>query len=159
MNLELPVFLQTTQELRVNLVEARKTFISEVLDYSHSEKGLDEEDLQKALVKYESVAEGAVQGTLLLQNANSSELEGENMAFPVEEQIWTIGQAVFFASTVCTTIGYGNIVPVTFKGRIFCIFFAMIGIPFTLTVIADYGNLFANTLSWTAKKCKSLSEF
>lgn len=47
----------------------------------------------------------------------------------------------------------------TFEGRLFCIFFAIIGIPFTLTVIADYGNLFANIVSFLAKKFKSLSEF
>lgn len=55
--------------------------------------------------------------------------------------------------------GYGNIVPNTFEGRLFCIIFAIIGIPFTLTVIADYGNLFANSVSIIAKKCKTLSEF
>lgn len=55
--------------------------------------------------------------------------------------------------------GYGNIVPATFEGRLFCIIFAIIGIPFTLTVIADYGNLFANSVSIIAKKCKTLSEF
>lgn len=58
-----------------------------------------------------------------------------------------------------TPAGYGNIVPATFEGRLFCIFFALIGIPFTLTVIADYGNLFANSVSYLAKKCKALSIF
>ena len=32
--------------------------------------------------------------------------------------------------------GYGNIAPVTFAGRLFCIFFAIVGIPFTLSVMA-----------------------
>lgn len=39
--------------------------------------------------------------------------------------------------------GYGNVVPSTNWGRIFCIFFALIGIPLTLIVIADLGKLFA----------------
>ena len=43
--------------------------------------------------------------------------------------------------------GYGNIAPQTTNGRIFCIFFALIGIPFTLTVIADLGMLMASAVS------------
>ncbi|CAB4062512.1 KCNKN [Lepeophtheirus salmonis] len=60
---------------------------------------------------------------------------------------WTYVQAVFFASTIITTIGYGNIAPVTTKGRVFCILFAIVGIPFTLSVIADVGQLLATLLS------------
>uniref|UniRef100_A0A182N9Y8 Potassium channel domain-containing protein n=1 Tax=Anopheles dirus TaxID=7168 RepID=A0A182N9Y8_9DIPT len=67
------------------------------------------------------------------------------------EQKWSVLQAVFFASTVITTIGYGNIVPVTLGGRVFCMLFALIGIPFTLTVIADWGRLFATAVSTLAK--------
>uniref|UniRef100_T1GUJ1 Potassium channel domain-containing protein n=1 Tax=Megaselia scalaris TaxID=36166 RepID=T1GUJ1_MEGSC len=46
---------------------------------------------------------------------------------------------------------YGNIVPVTIGGRAFCICFAIIGIPFTLTVIADWGILFATAVSVLGK--------
>ena len=41
--------------------------------------------------------------------------------------------------------GYGNIAPVTTTGRVFCILFAIVGIPFTLSVIADIGQV--NNLS------------
>ncbi|XP_058798668.1 TWiK family of potassium channels protein 7-like isoform X2 [Phymastichus coffea] len=68
---------------------------------------------------------------------------------------WSILQAVFFASTILTTIGYGNVFPSTFLGRIFCILFALIGIPLTLTVIADYGKLFAKGVSALAKKSRT----
>lgn len=37
--------------------------------------------------------------------------------------------------------------PVTTAGRAFCICFALIGIPLTLTVIADWGHLFATSIS------------
>ncbi|KAF5302925.1 hypothetical protein FQA39_LY02105 [Lamprigera yunnana] len=60
---------------------------------------------------------------------------------------WSFLTSVFFSSTVLTTIGYGNTVPVTTEGRAFCIVFALIGIPLTLTVIADMGRLFASSLS------------
>ena len=51
--------------------------------------------------------------------------------------------------------GYGNIVPATFSGKVFCIIFALIGIPLTLTVIADWGILFAEVVSAIALKIKS----
>ncbi len=42
--------------------------------------------------------------------------------------------------------------PQTYWGRVFCIFFALIGIPFTLTVIADLGKFMASVVSYTYKK-------
>ncbi|ERL89345.1 hypothetical protein D910_06716 [Dendroctonus ponderosae] len=65
----------------------------------------------------------------------------------VEMAKWTTLKAVFFCSTVLTTIGYGNIVPMTLEGKAFCVVFALVGIPLTMTVIADWGRLFASTLS------------
>lgn len=53
-------------------------------------------------------------------------------------------------------LGYGNIVPVTLGGRVFCMLFALIGIPFTLTVIADWGRLFATAVSILAKNIPDL---
>ena len=40
-----------------------------------------------------------------------------------------------------SSAGYGHIAPSTTGGRVFCILFAIIGIPFTLTVIADVGQV------------------
>ncbi|XP_019497835.1 PREDICTED: potassium channel subfamily K member 10 [Hipposideros armiger] len=42
---------------------------------------------------------------------------------------WDLGSAFFFAGTVITTIGYGNIAPSTEGGKIFCILYAIFGIP------------------------------
>ena len=50
--------------------------------------------------------------------------------------------------------GYGHIAPVTTGGRAFCIMFAMIGIPFTLTVLADIGQIFATLVSTVGAKVK-----
>ena len=59
---------------------------------------------------------------------------------------WDYIQSVFFTTTILTTIGYGNISPVTFHGRLFCIFFAIIGIPFTLSVLSDLGQILATII-------------
>lgn len=92
----------------------------------------------------------AAEGGLLIQAERD---------FPEPYERWSILQAVFFSSTVLTTIGYGNIVPVTIAGRAFCICFALIGIPFTLTVIADWGRLFATAVSMLGKNMPSKYKF
>ena len=52
--------------------------------------------------------------------------------------------------------GYGNIAPETVGGRTFCILFASIGIPFTLTVLADVGQIFATVVSTVGAKVKPI---
>jgi len=71
---------------------------------------------------------------------------------------WSYIQSVFFTSTILTTIGYGNIAPVTTAGRVFCILYAIVGIPFTLSVIADVGQIFATLISTLWTKYKPLLE-
>ncbi len=52
--------------------------------------------------------------------------------------------------------GYGNIAPVTTAGRVFCILFAIVGIPFTLSVIADVGQIFATFMTAFWKRYKHI---
>jgi potassium channel subfamily K protein 1 len=52
-----------------------------------------------------------------------------------KEQNWSFGQSVFYAGTVLTTIGYGNVSPLTKLGKIFCMLFAIVGIPVTLLLL------------------------
>uniref|UniRef100_A0A914NVB2 Potassium channel domain-containing protein n=1 Tax=Meloidogyne incognita TaxID=6306 RepID=A0A914NVB2_MELIC len=53
---------------------------------------------------------------------------------------------IFFTSTLLTTIGYGNLVPVTSLGRMFCIFYALFGVPLILITVTDIGKVFPLTL-------------
>lgn len=78
-----------------------------------------EQDLSKQLAAYEEAIQDAAQSGLLLD-------AGQNFPASVVDK-WSIVQAIFFCSTVITSIGYGSLVPVTFKGRIFCMFYALIG--------------------------------
>lgn len=124
--------------------------------------------ISSQLGEYEKAIQEAAQNGLLLDSQNE---------FPPVTEKWSIVQAIFFCSTVITSIGYGSLVPVTFKGRIFCMFYALIGtqndidaaalaqglmslfflfwttlgIPLTLTVIADWGKLFATAVSVIGK--------
>uniref|UniRef100_A0A3B1JVS4 Potassium channel subfamily K member n=1 Tax=Astyanax mexicanus TaxID=7994 RepID=A0A3B1JVS4_ASTMX len=45
---------------------------------------------------------------------------------------WDFTSALFFASTVLSTTGYGHTVPLSDEGKAFCILYSVVGIPFTL---------------------------
>ncbi|KAJ8401237.1 hypothetical protein AAFF_G00388190 [Aldrovandia affinis] len=55
---------------------------------------------------------------------------------------WNWPNAVIFAATVITTIGYGNIAPKTSRGRVFCIFYGLFGVPLCFTWISELGKFF-----------------
>lgn len=56
-------------------------------------------------------------------------------------RIWNFGNAIFFATTVITTIGYGNLSPSTSSGQSFCVIYAIFGIPLTVAYLAVLGQL------------------
>ncbi|KAF7204171.1 potassium channel subfamily K member 1 [Nothobranchius furzeri] len=45
---------------------------------------------------------------------------------------WDFISSLFFTSTVLTTTGYGHTVPLSDGGKLFCIFYSLLGIPITL---------------------------
>ena len=53
-----------------------------------------------------------------------------------------------------TIQGYGNFATSTFWGRMFCLLFGIIGIPFMLSVLADVGGLMAEGIeyAWLSNK-------
>ena len=57
-----------------------------------------------------------------------------------------------------TITGYGHFAPVTTCGRLFCIFFAIIGIPLTLSVIADIGQIIATLMTTIWEKYREYTE-
>ena len=83
---------------------------------------------------------------------------------------WDFVQSCFFCLTILTTIGmtqflltisisnsfegYGNFATSTFGGRLFCLIFGIIGIPFMLSVLADVGGLMAEGIqyAWETNK-------
>ncbi|KAI2805324.1 hypothetical protein BLOT_004320 [Blomia tropicalis] len=56
---------------------------------------------------------------------------------------WSFINSFFFAITVTTTIGYGHLTPSTFFGKIFCIVYALFGIPITGLLIGSLADRFS----------------
>lgn len=68
-----------------------------------------------------------------------------------DNPIWDFASAVFFCSTVITTIGYGTIAPSTARGQILFIFYAIIGIPLALMFLAQIGKILDAWVNRTLK--------
>ncbi|XP_068424536.1 potassium channel subfamily K member 18 [Clinocottus analis] len=62
-------------------------------------------------------------------------------------QNWTFFGSMFFCCTVFTTVGYGEMYPVTLAGKVVCVLYAMVGIPLMLLVILDVGDFLAMLMS------------
>ncbi|XP_032218968.2 potassium channel subfamily K member 15 [Nematostella vectensis] len=53
---------------------------------------------------------------------------------------WSYYASLYFTWSVVTTIGYGHLAPSTLGGRIFCMIFALFGIPLNLMILKNLGD-------------------
>ncbi|XP_052536396.1 potassium channel subfamily K member 16-like [Tympanuchus pallidicinctus] len=53
---------------------------------------------------------------------------------------WDFSNSFFFAGAVVTTIGYGNRSPSTVAGQVFCVFYALFGVPLNLAFLNQLGK-------------------
>ncbi|XP_021259014.1 potassium channel subfamily K member 16-like isoform X2 [Numida meleagris] len=82
----------------------------------------------------------------------------QNGVYPVgnesqtENSNWDFSNSFFFAGTVVSTIGYGTLRPKTAGGQIFCVFFALFGIPLNIVFLHRVGKILSLL-------CKKLGKF
>ncbi|CAK9829995.1 Two pore potassium channel protein sup-9 [Anthophora retusa] len=75
---------------------------------------------------------------------------------------WKFAGAFYYATTVLTTIGYGHSTPNTVRGKLFTMFYAIIGIPLGLVMFQSIGerlNKFSSVVIQNVKKllnCKDV---
>ncbi|TGZ46598.1 hypothetical protein CRM22_011102 [Opisthorchis felineus] len=79
---------------------------------------------------------------------------------------WKFAGAFYFATTVITTIGYGHSTPKTDWGKIFCMCYAVPGIPLCLVMFQSIGERMNTSMTWLLRqvkkqlscKCRSVSQ-
>ncbi|CAJ0567030.1 unnamed protein product, partial [Mesorhabditis spiculigera] len=81
--------------------------------------------------------------TLLAYEKGIKPIDLQNSTFSTK---WGMPSAIFFTTTVLTSIGYGHLIPISTKGQIFCMAYALLGIPLTLITIADVAKFFSDRL-------------
>ncbi|XP_061181574.1 two pore potassium channel protein sup-9-like [Saccostrea echinata] len=75
--------------------------------------------------------------------------------YRVENQ-WKFVGALYFSLVVCSVIGYGHSTPKTVPGKLFCMIYALVGIPLFLIMFQSVGerlNTFVTFLLKNVKKC------
>lgn len=78
--------------------------------------------------------------------------------FFVEVEGWTVLDCIFFITQTISTVGYGNITPVTTSGRIFASFYMYVGVLAVFSVIGDLTNLFVIYMRKNYKKPAKLDK-
>lgn len=84
----------------------------------------------------------------IIAKYNMSEAEFDSIVKQVEAASsassdgpeWSYRESISFVVQLVTTIGYGNITPVTTGGRAFCIIFALFGIPINILFLQVVGE-------------------
>lgn len=110
------VFMYLEQPLERTLVRDLRVLRRNFLD---SHPCLSDEDLEEFIVE---IVRANNHGVSAVRNVTM-------------EPSWSFGQSLFFAGTIVTTIGYGHVTPLSEGGKIFCIVYALVGIPLTLVLL------------------------
>ncbi|CAL8248776.1 unnamed protein product [Lota lota] len=80
----------------------------------------------------------------ILEVASEAAGQGVTITGDKYRNTWDWPNAVVFAASIVTTIGYGNVAPKTAGGRVFCILYGLFGIPLCLVWISDLGSFFGD---------------
>ncbi|XP_060600718.1 two pore potassium channel protein sup-9-like [Ruditapes philippinarum] len=67
---------------------------------------------------------------------------------------WKFSGSFYFALTVVTVIGYGHSTPQTVGGKIFCMFYAVAGIPLCIIMFQSVGERLNVFITYTLKKIR-----
>jgi hypothetical protein len=60
---------------------------------------------------------------------------------------WTFAASALYALTVITSTGYDHLTPSTNAGRIFTVFYGLLGIPLMFITAADIGKFLSDLVS------------
>ncbi|XP_058129094.1 open rectifier potassium channel protein 1 [Anopheles ziemanni] len=102
-------------------------------------------EINEMLVRYLSPDDIVLQGKLIgrLDEYCGNRVTNYTEDAFVPPYVWDFYHSFYFAFIVCSTVGYGNISPHNTFGRIFMIFYALIGLPVNGFFFAYVGEFWA----------------
>ncbi|KAJ7345302.1 hypothetical protein JRQ81_001252 [Phrynocephalus forsythii] len=86
-----------------------------------------------------------------LMEAARMGLYSEKSTVSAEHTKWDFSDSFFFVGTVLSTIGYGNLSPKTAGGQLFCVVFALFGIPLNIVFLQHIGKILSMLCERLAK--------
>ncbi|XP_068509106.1 potassium channel subfamily K member 17 [Syngnathus scovelli] len=108
-------------------------------DLGEKDIGLLLVNKQKLLLTYPCLDRGGLEEVVqVIQDASKVGLSLKSNS--TADGFWKFKSSAVFAATVVTTIGYGNMSPRSTSGQIFCVFFALFGIPLNVVVLNRVGK-------------------
>ncbi|KAL7888675.1 hypothetical protein AOLI_G00036490 [Acnodon oligacanthus] len=118
--------------------------IFQILEESNFESAAQEYKQQKKLLlqKHPCLSKQDLDG--IIEVVAKAAGQGVTITGEKPFKSWTWTNALVFAATIITTIGYGNVAPKTVGGRVFCILFGLCGIPLCFTWISELGTFFGS---------------
>uniref|UniRef100_A0A8C9ZBT8 Potassium two pore domain channel subfamily K member 4 n=1 Tax=Sander lucioperca TaxID=283035 RepID=A0A8C9ZBT8_SANLU len=117
-----------------DLLTTKKTFLD-------NNTCVTEEDFRKLVKGVVSAVEAGLDVNNLPQNFTSR---------------WDLASAIFFCGTIITTIGFGNLSPRTWYGQLFCVCYALVGIPMFGILLAGVGDHMGTVLRRAVAKIETL---
>lgn len=118
--------------------------IFQILEEPNWKSARDKYILQKEniLKKYACLTKESLDE--ILEVVSEAAGQGVTITGEIHRNTWDWANSVIFASTIVTTIGFGNVAPKTQGGRIFCILYGLCGIPLCLVWISKLGSFFGD---------------
>ncbi|XP_013861263.1 potassium channel subfamily K member 10 [Austrofundulus limnaeus] len=121
-------------EAHENLLKAKQVFLS-------NKSCVSEVDFHELVKKLVSAVEAGLDVSNVSANLTSR---------------WDMGSAFFFCGTIITTIGFGNLSPRTWFGQLFCVCYALFGIPMFGILLAGVGDHMGTVLRRAVAKIETL---
>ncbi|XP_071483372.1 potassium channel subfamily K member 18-like [Diadema antillarum] len=131
--LEMPHFHVLSEQEHAQLAEANRTRLT-ILEAYHN--------VSMGIMKPEELNISRLLDSLI-DTVNHPDWKAGRQKALMMGRDWSFPSAMLFSLTTITTIGYGDLAPDTLWGKVFCVAYSAVGVPFSFFLLADIGQVLA----------------